>query len=88
MDDRVYLVYTALDNYTDPDAEVFIEYIGVAMSEEKAQQYVDNYVPEGSGWTHDERYPGEWQGEWISEGYFKTRRAATLTVGYEPLLVL
>lgn len=88
MDGNMYLVYTVLDTYTEPDDEPYTEHLGVTMSEDKAKQYADNYVPSGEGWTRDERYPNEWKGEWISEGYFHTRTAATLSVCYEPILVL
>jgi len=47
---------------TDVDTEDDIEYVGVAMSESRAQEIMDSYEP-GDGYVKQENYCWEWPSE-------------------------
>lgn len=82
MDDKVYLVFQWTDN-DDPDYETQIEYLGVAMSEQRAKEILDGFNP-GSDWEKTDEYEWRWS-EKQSNGW--TRWAET-GVSYTPVNLL
>lgn len=82
MDDKMYLVLQWTDN-DDPDEETVFEYIGVAMSEKRAQEILDGFNP-GSDWVKTDEHEWRWS-EKQANGW--TRWAET-GVTYTPVAIL
>lgn len=78
----MYLVLQWTDN-DDPDDETQIEYLGVAMSEQRAKEVLDGFDP-GSDWVKTDEYEWRWEDK-QSNGW--TRWAET-GVTYHPLPTL
>ena len=79
----MYLVSVETET-NDPDDEGTITYLGIVSSEERAQEMVDTYVPEGEDWQ--KRGEGWWV--WQKKNKWGWTQAATETVGYVEVPVL
>lgn len=82
MDDKVYLVFQWTDN-DDPDYETAIEYLGVAMSEQRAEEIVNGFNP-GSDWEKT----GESEWRWSEKQSNGWTRWAETGVSYTPVNLL